>query len=91
MHVFGIGLDTIKVQLIGRWMCAVVLRYVRDAPIADVARDYKASARSKNAETEMKKSCTLNKKLRDDLEAWTAKYKTEVNRLEELIASVERT
>ena len=91
VHLSGIGLDTIKVQLIGRWMCAVVLRYVRDAPIADIARDYKTAARAKNAEAEMKKSSALNNQLRDDLDSWMLKYKTEVTRLEELIAAVERT
>ena len=70
-------------------MCAVVLRYVRGAPIADVARDYKLATRAKTSEAELKKSSILNKKLKEDLDSWMTRYQSEVARLEQWVAKVE--
>ena len=50
VHLSLVGLATSKIQLLGRWLCAIALRYCRFAPIADIARDYKSASSSSRRE-----------------------------------------
>ena len=50
VHLALIGLDAYTIQLIGRWLCTIVLRYCRMAPIADVARGYQIASNAKTTQ-----------------------------------------
>ena len=41
VHLSEMGLEVSKIQVLGRWMCGVVLHYCRLAPLSTVAEDYK--------------------------------------------------
>ena len=91
VHLSEIGLDTAKVQLIGRWMCAVALRYVRNAPIADIARDYRTAIRARGVDDHLNKSTAINTKIRKDLDKWIDTYRLDMSRLTDLIQTIEKT
>ena len=58
-----IGLDTYKIQLLGRWLCAIVLRYCRLAPISDVARDYRTASHNTKPQEALNDSSSANAKM----------------------------
>ena len=90
VHLSLIGLDTFKIQLIGRWLCAIVLRYCRLAPISDVARDYVVATNAKKANETLKNTVALNKKLANMVENVMTKYTEESKELYNLIKEVEK-
>ena len=71
-------------------MCAIVLRYCRMAPIADVSREYKAAASSSRREQYLQVAAKANLKLKDQFNGVVAKWEQETSRLYDLIAKVEK-
>ena len=90
VHLALIGLDTFKVQLIGRWLCAIVMRYSRLAPIADVARDYRVASSANKTQDELNTSTKLNLKLTKLVEGNLKTYADDANKPYDLIRQVER-
>ena len=72
-------------------MCAVVLRYVRNAPISDVARDYRTAMRARGVDDHLAKSTAINSKIRNELDKWVHTYRIEMARLTDLIKAIETT
>ena len=89
VHLSTIGLDTFKIQLIGRWLCAIVLRYCRLAPISDIARDYKVATHAGKAGEALKIATAMNKKVTAQIAEMVDKCADESKKLYEIIRQVE--
>ena len=58
----ALGMDTNKIRMMGRWNCSIVLHYTRDAPLADMASDFKAARDQRRAPNQMKEMHTALKR-----------------------------
>ena len=78
-----------KITLIGRWHCSVVLHYTRTAPIADIAGDVQRVKFLKDNEENMMKVQVAQRKVREMVDASAMSIASEVKALQDIIQLVE--
>ena len=89
VHLSEMGLEVAKIQLLGRWMCMVVLRYCRDAPLKTTAQEYKRG-RSSSSAASASGSCELkNKHVKAIVDKVSAECEEKMAELRSLILQVE--
>ena len=83
------GIEVMKITLIGRWHCSVVLHYTRTSPIADIAGDMKRVKFLKDNEANMMKVQVAQRKVREMVDASALSIASEVKVLQDRIQLVE--
>ena len=80
-----------KIQILGRWLCMLVLRYCRDAPLKTTAIDYKRGREASSSKEEEPTSNTSNykKHLKEIMDTVTAECEAKMTELKTLIKQVE--
>ena len=89
VRMASIGLGTYKIKLLGRWLCAIVLRYCRLAPMSDVARDYRTASHNTKSQDARANSASANAKMVKNIEDTLEKYDDDNAKLFNLIKKVE--
>ena len=85
-----LGMDTNKIRMMGRWNCSIVLHYTRDAPLADMASDFKAARDQRRAPNQMKEMHTALKNVKKAVELASAGLVAELDALRTRLTRVER-
>ena len=78
-----------KIQLLGRWLCGVVLRYCRLAPLATTAEDYKTGKEKQSQSSSIKNLTAKTVKMQQALDYVTTAYEKQLSDLKLLIDKVE--
>ena len=85
-------MEVSKIQILGRWLCMLVLRYCRDAPLKTTAIDYKRGRRAtsyKGQDEAHGTSHTNKKHLKEIMDTVTAECEAKMTELKTLIKQVE--
>ena len=89
VHLSEMGLEVMKIQLLGRWLCGIVLHYCRLAPLATTAEDYKRGKDKQNQSSSIKTLTTKTVKMQQSLDYVTTVYEKQLADLKQLIDKVE--
>ena len=82
------GVEIQKIMMVGRWHCSIVMHYTRNAPISDIAGDFKRARTRKglhNAGANMEHSLNNVKKM---VEGAAAGLRAEITTLNEKLVKV---
>ena len=74
----------------GRWFCAVVLRYTRLSPISDIARDYKRARATRGIDDAIKTISASQRKIKETVDKMVTGIGAEVTALANKIETVSR-
>ena len=89
VHLADMGLEVMNIQLLGRWLCGIVLHYCRLAPLATTAEDYKRGKDKQSQSSSIKNLTTKTVKMQQALDYVATAYDKQLSDLKLLIDKVE--
>ena len=90
VHLAEMGLEVSKIQLIGRWLCGIVLHYCRLAPLTTTADDYRRGKEMRGQDSLLKKLMLKTDKLQEVVKFVSKNYEDKLTDLQTLIQEVEQ-